>query len=162
MTRVLGKGSFHPEKASRVSGAFPTPLPKLGRVGEHGKSPDRCLCQEISTHTHTGERLGDGKPQICLLPTALPCCDPDPTGWELAQCSPHLFVLVPLPWLRSCGGQAGTAPNHTLGKTIWVWNSSLLRVPALLSSVTTIQQTQFPVLLHWIPLWAQQIPTRGT
>lgn len=120
MTRALGKGTFHPGKESWVSGAFPTPLPVLGRVGEHGKGPDLCLCLAISTHTHTGERLDHGKPQIWLLPTALPRCDPDPTGRALAQRSPHLFVLLPLPWLRSCGGQAGTAPNHAPGKTSWV------------------------------------------
>lgn len=71
MTRVLGKGSFHPGKVSWVSGAFPTPLPKLGRVGEHRRALI-CVCVRQYPHTHTEVR-----------------------GWVME--SPR-FASFPLPW----------------------------------------------------------------
>lgn len=146
MTRALGKGTFHPGKESWVSGAFPTPLPVLGRVGEHGKGPDLCLRLAISTHTHTQVRGWIMEsPKFGSFPLPCPAVTPIPRDerWPSAA---HTCLCCCL-----CLGSGAVGAKQGLLQTtrrekpagFWVWNSSLLQVPALLS----IQQIQLPVPL---------------
>lgn len=112
-----------------MSDAFPTPLPKLGKVGERGESSDLCLCQAISTHTRRGERLSDGKPQISSFPLSCPAVTPIP-GAESWPSAAHTCLC----WCLCLGSGAvgarqGLLQTTRCEKTIWVWNSSLLQVP---------------------------------
>lgn len=154
MTRVLRKGSFHPGKVSWVS--FPTPLPVLGRVGEHGKSPDLCLCPTISTHTHTQVRGWiTASPEFPNLPLSHQPC-PAVTPIPRDECWPGAAHTC-LCWCLCLGSGAVGAKQGLLQTTRWEKPSGFGTAPCC-RFLPSIHKSSSP---PWIPLWALQRDVKG-